>query len=50
MDGLSGALSMPYAFPHEDAFALAVGVLILGLLWLRFALARRRQREDSPGR
>lgn len=42
MDGLFDAFSMPYVFPHEDVFALTVGVLIVGLLLFRFGLARRR--------
>lgn len=34
---------MPYFFPYEPLFLAGVGVLILGLLVLRFRLARRRR-------
>jgi hypothetical protein len=44
------ALSMPYVFQHEDAFALGIGVLIVGLLLFRFGLTKRRRRENSAGR
>jgi len=36
---------MPYAFPHEDLFALSVGVLILGILAFRITLIRRRRSQ-----
>lgn len=42
MAGLLDATSVPYVFPHEGIFAIGVGVLIVGLLLLRFGLARRR--------
>jgi hypothetical protein len=42
---------MPYPFPHEDLFLVAVGALIVGLLLLRVRLARRRRRSagTAPG-
>lgn len=50
MGGLFDAWSSPYVFPHEDAFALVVGALIIGLLLFRFGLARRRDhRADRNG-
>ncbi len=42
MGGLFDAWSMPYVFPHEEAFALVIGTLIVGLLLFRLGLARRR--------
>jgi len=48
MSSLFDAWSLPYVFPHEGPFALAVGALIIGLLLFRFRLARRR--DDPPDR
>jgi len=50
MEGLLDAFSMPYIFPHEDVFALTVGVLIAGLLWFRFGRARRRRQGGDADR
>jgi hypothetical protein len=44
---LSDTLSLPYAFQREDAFALGVGALVIGLLVFRFGLARRRAGRGS---
>jgi len=48
MAGLLDASSAPYVFPHEGIFAIVVGVLIVGLLLVRFGLARRS--KDSAER
>jgi hypothetical protein len=42
---------VPYLFPHEDLFVVAVSALIAGLLVLRFRLARKRRdgRSSSDG-
>lgn len=49
MGSLFEAWSLPYVFPHEDLFALAVGALIVGLLLFRFHLARRRDGGADRG-
>lgn len=49
MSDLLESLSMPYVFPHEDLFVLGVGVLIVGLLFARFGLARRRDDRANRG-
>ena len=49
MGGLLDAWSTPYVFPHEQAFALGVGVLIVALLLFRFGPARRRVDRDDRG-
>ncbi|MFM8550850.1 MAG: hypothetical protein ACKOCD_00805 [Nitrospiraceae bacterium] len=41
---------MPYVFPHENLFALAVGLVVLGLLLFRFRLVRRRSRGAKTER
>jgi hypothetical protein len=38
---------MPYLFPHEDAFLVAVGGLVVGLLLLRIRLSRRRRPSSA---
>jgi len=48
MGSLFDVMFMPYVFPHESAFALAFGALIIGLLLFRIGLARRR--DDRPDR
>lgn len=49
MGGLFDAWSLPYAFPHEDLFAVVMGALIIGLLLFRFGVARRRDRRADRG-
>ncbi len=50
MSGLLDALSLPYVFPHEGLFVLGIGVVIVGLLVVRFGLARRLRHKDSAER
>ncbi len=50
MSGLLDALSMPYVFPHEGLFVLGIGVVIVGLLVVRFGLARRLRQDDRVDR
>jgi len=50
MAGLLDASSTPYVFPHEGIFAIGVGVLIVGLLLVRFGLARRRDDRADRSR
>lgn len=38
---------MPYLFPHEDAFLVAIGGLVVGLLLLRIRLSRRRRHPSA---
>lgn len=40
---------MPYFFPHEDLFAGGVAALIVALLAVRVAVARRRSRPPAGG-
>lgn len=40
------SLSMPYLFPDENAFVAGIGAVIVGLLFFRFGLARRRRPDD----
>lgn len=42
MSDLLESLSMPYVLPNENAFALGIGAVIVGLLFFRFSVARRR--------
>ena len=46
MSDLLESLSMPYVFPDENAFALGIGTVIVGLLLFRVGLARRRRQND----
>lgn len=46
MSDLLESLSMPYVFPGENAFALGIGAVIVGLLVVRFGVARRRRKND----
>jgi len=46
MGGLFDAWSRPYVFPHEEAFALVIGALIVGLLVVRVGVLRRRRQRD----
>ncbi|MGH7260632.1 MAG: hypothetical protein ACREI9_08110 [Nitrospiraceae bacterium] len=50
MGGLLDALSMPYVFLHEGLFVLGVSVVIVGLLFFRVGLMRRRRHKDSAER
>ena len=49
MNDLLESLSMPYVFPDENAFALGIGTVIVGLLSFRFGLARWRRPNDRAG-
>ena len=49
MNDLLESLSMPYVFPDENAFALGIGTVIVGLLFFRFGLVRRRRPNDHAG-
>lgn len=40
---------MPYLLPHEDLFAAGVAALIVALLAVRAAVARRRGRPPAGG-
>jgi hypothetical protein len=46
MSDLLESLSMPYVFPDENAFVLGIGSVIVGLLFFRVGLARRRRQND----
>lgn len=46
MSDLLESLSMPYVFPDENAFVLGIGTVIVGLLFFRFGVARRRRQND----
>lgn len=46
MSDLLESLFMPYVFPGENAFALIIGAVIVGLLFFRFGLVRRRRQND----
>ena len=50
MGGLLDAFSMPYLFPHEGLFVLGISVVIVGLLVVRFGLARRLRQDDHADR
>jgi hypothetical protein len=50
MSDLLESLSMPYVFPGESAFVLGIGSVIVGLLFFRFGVARRRRHKDSAER
>lgn len=38
---------MPYVFPHEDLFVWGISGLILVLLIMRVAIARKARREGA---
>ena len=46
MSDLFESLSMPYVFPDESAFVLGIGSVIVGLLFFRFGVTRRRRQND----
>lgn len=50
MSDLIESLSMPYVFPDESAFVLGIGSVIVGLLFFRFGVARRRRSQGSAER
>jgi hypothetical protein len=49
MGNLIESLSVPYLFPDENVFALGIGTVIVGLLVVRFGLARRHRRDNHAG-
>lgn len=46
MGDLLESLSRSYVFPGEHVFALGIGSVIVGLLFFRFGVARRRRQND----
>ncbi len=41
---------MPYIFPHEDLFVYTISLLIIGLVYIRVRLIRRRRAQMDQRR
>ena len=50
MGGPLDAWSMPYVFPYDGLFVLGISVVIVGLLFFRVGLMRRRRQHDHADR